>query len=218
MMRPGGDRARERAAMVEQQLLGRGIRDPRLLVAFDLVPREAFVDPSVADLAYDDSPLPIAEGQTISQPYVVALMIEALDVRPSDRVLEVGAGSGYAAAILSRLAERVFAIERQPRLATIARDRLHRLGFANVEIQTGDGTLGLPDAAPFDAILVSAGGPGIPKALIDQLAPGGRLVIPVGRPGGQRLLRLAKSPGGRTHQEDLGPVSFVPLVGDAGWR
>jgi protein-L-isoaspartate(D-aspartate) O-methyltransferase len=218
MNRPGNDRAGERAAMVEQQLIGRGIRDPRLLAAFDLVPREAFVDPSVADLAYDDSPLPIAEGQTISQPYVVALMIEALDVRPGDRVLEVGAGSGYAAAILSRLAERVFAIERQPRLADLARDRLHRHGYDNVEVRTGDGTLGLPDAAPYDAILVSAGGPGIPKALIDQLAPGGRLVIPVGRPGLQRLLRLTKSPGGRIHQEDLGPVSFVPLVGDAGWR
>jgi protein-L-isoaspartate(D-aspartate) O-methyltransferase len=217
-MRPGGDRAHERAAMVEQQLIDRGIRDRRLLAAFRLVPREAFVDPSVADLAYDDSPLPIAEGQTISQPYVVALMIEALGVRAGDRVLEVGAGSGYASAILSRLAERVYAIERQPALARTAADRLGRLGYDNVEVRTGDGTLGLPDEAPFDAILVSAGGPAIPKALIDQLAPGGRLVIPVGRPREQRLLRVTKSAIGTIHQEDLGPVSFVPLLGDAGWR
>ncbi len=216
-MRPGNDRTRERASMVQQQLIGRGIRDARLLEAFRLVPREAFVDPGVADLAYDDSPLPIDEGQTISQPYVVALMIEALGVLPRDRVLEVGAGSGYAAAILSRLAERVHAIERQRALAEAARERLHRLGYDNVEIRTGDGTLGLPDAGPFDAILVSAGGPAIPKALVDQLAPGGRLVIPVGRPLQQRLLRVTKPSGGRVQREDLGPVSFVPLVGHAGW-
>jgi len=217
-MRPGSDRARERASMVQLQLIGRGVRDRRLLAAFSVVPREAFVDPAVADLAYDDSPLPIDEGQTISQPYVVALMIEALGVRRGDLVLEVGAGSGYAAAVLSRLADRVYAIERQPALAEAARDRLHRLGYDNVEIRTGDGTLGLPDAGPFDAILVSAGGPAIPQALIDQLAPGGRLVIPVGMPREQRLLRVAKSAGGRVHREDLGQVSFVPLVGRAGWR
>ncbi len=217
-MRPGSDRARERASMVQLQLIGRGVRDRRLLAAFSVVPREAFVDPAVADLAYDDSPLPIDEGQTISQPYVVALMIEALGVRRGDLVLEVGAGSGYAAAVLSRLADRVYAIERQPALAEAARDRLHRLGYDNVEIRTGDGTLGLPDAGPFDAILVSAGGPTIPQALIDQLAPGGRLVIPVGMPREQRLLRVAKSAGGKVHREDLGQVSFVPLVGRAGWR
>ncbi len=217
-MRPGSERARERASMVQLQLIGRGVRDRRLLAAFSVVPREAFVDPAVADLAYDDSPLPIDEGQTISQPYVVALMIEALGVRRGDLVLEVGAGSGYAAAVLSRLADRVYAIERQPALAEAARDRLHRLGYDNVEIRTGDGTLGLPDAGPFDAILVSAGGPAIPQALIDQLAPGGRLVIPVGMPREQRLLRVAKSAGGRVHREDLGQVSFVPLVGRAGWR
>jgi protein-L-isoaspartate(D-aspartate) O-methyltransferase len=217
-MRPGKDRAVERAAMVEQQLIDRGIRDRRLLAAFRLVPREAFVDESVADLAYEDGPLPIAGGQTISQPYVVALMIEALGVRPGDRVLEVGAGSGYAAAIVSRLAERVYAIERQAALAKEAAERLHRLGYDNVDVRIGDGTLGLPAAAPFDAILVSAGGPGIPTALIDELALGGRLVIPVGKPHAQRLLRLAKRQDGRVHREDLGPVSFVPLLGDAGWR
>jgi protein-L-isoaspartate(D-aspartate) O-methyltransferase len=216
-VRPHIDRARERAAMIDQQLIGRGIRDRPLLAAFRAVPREAFVEPAVADLAYDDAPLPIDEGQTISQPYVVALMIEALGVGPGDRVLEVGAGSGYAAAILSRLAERVYAIERRPALAAVARDRLHRLGYGNVEIRTGDGTLGLPDAAPFDAILVSAGGPAIPNALIDQLSAGGRLVIPIGRPREQRLLRIAKSAGSTVHSEDLGPVSFVPLVGRAGW-
>jgi protein-L-isoaspartate(D-aspartate) O-methyltransferase len=217
-MLPGKNRARERARMVEHQLIDRGIRDQRLLNAFLEVPREAFVDESVADLAYEDSPLPIGEGQTISQPYVVALMIEALDVRPGDRVLEVGVGSGYAAAILSRLAELVYAIERHPDLAQAARDRLARLGGDNVDVRTGDGTLGLPDAAPFDAILVSAGGPGIPPPLIDQLAPGGRLVIPVGKTREQRLLRITKSADGRPRQQDLGPVTFVPLVGHAGWN
>ncbi len=217
-MLPGQDRARERARMVDRQLIDRGIRDQRLLNAFLQVPREAFVDRSYTDLAYDDRPLPIAGGQTISQPYVVALMIEALEVRPGDGVLEVGAGSGYAAAILSQLGERIHAIERQPALAKAAGDRLHRLGYDNVEIRTGDGTLGLPDAAPFDAILVSAGGPGIPTPLIDQLAPGGRLVIPVGKPHAQNLLRIIKRQDGRVHQEDLGPVSFVPLLGDAGWQ
>jgi protein-L-isoaspartate(D-aspartate) O-methyltransferase len=215
---PGKDRAQERAWMVEQQLIGRGIRDERMLAAFREVPREAFVDESVADLAYDDSPLPIGEGQTISQPYVVALMIEALGVRPGDRGLEVGAGSGYAAAILSRLADRIYAIERQPALALAGRDRLALLGFDNVDLRTGDGTLGLPEAAPFDAILVSAGGPGIPGPLIEQLAPDGRLVIPVGKAREQRLLRITKSGDGRAYQQDLGPVTFVPLVGDAGWR
>jgi protein-L-isoaspartate(D-aspartate) O-methyltransferase len=215
---PGKDRAQDRARMVEQQLIGRRIRDQRLLAAFREVPRDAFVDESVADLAYDDSPLPIGEGQTISQPYVVALMIEALGVRPGDRVLEVGAGSGYAAAILSRLAERVYGIERQPALALAARHRLARLGFVNVDLRPGDGTLGLPEVAPFDAILVSAGGPSIPGPLIDQLAPDGRLVIPVGKAREQRLLRIAKSGDGRAYQQDLGPVSFVRLVGDAGWR
>jgi protein-L-isoaspartate(D-aspartate) O-methyltransferase len=217
-MLPGKDRAGERARMVEHQLIDRGIRDQRLLSAFLQVPRDAFVDESVADLAYEDNPLPIGQGQTISQPYVVALMIEALGVRPGDRVLEVGVGSGYAAAILSRLADRVYGIDRQPALANAARDRLARLGCDNVDIVIGDGTLGMSDAAPFDAILVSAGGPGIPAPLIDQLAPGGRLVIPVGRAREQRLLRITKSADGTAHQRDMGPVTFVPLVGDAGWN
>lgn len=217
-MLPGKDRAGERARMVERQLIDRGIRDQRLLNAFLQVPRDAFVDESVADLAYEDNPLPIGQGQTISQPYVVALMIEALDVRPTDRVLEVGVGSGYAAAILSRLADRVFAIDRQPALANAARDRLARLGYDNVDIRIGDGTLGMSDAAPFDVILVSAGGPAIPAPLIDQLAPGGRLVIPVGKAREQRLLRIMKSAAGTAHQQDMGPVTFVPLVGDAGWN
>jgi protein-L-isoaspartate(D-aspartate) O-methyltransferase len=217
-MLPDKDRAGERTRMVEHQLIDRGIRDQRLLYAFLQVPREAFVDESVEDLAYEDSPLPIGAGQTISQPYVVALMIEALDVRPGDRVLEVGVGSGYAAAILSRLADLVYAIERHPDLAQAARHRLARLGDENVDIRTGDGTLGLPDAAPFDAILVSAGGPGIPPPLVDQLAPGGRLVIPVGKTREQRLLRITKSAEGISRQQDLGPVTFVPLVGHAGWN
>ena len=215
------DRTPDRESMVERQLKRRGIRDERVLDAFRSVPREAFVSQAVGEYAYEDSPLPIGEGQTISQPYIVALMVEALGLRPTDRVLEVGAGSGYAAAILSRLAGRVYAIERNQRLAEEARDRLHRLGQDNVEVRSGDGTLGWPDAAPFDAILVSAGGPGVPKPLLEQLAPGGRLVIPVGRPREQRLYRITRVGGGGSGdewiREDLGSVAFVPLIGKGGW-
>jgi protein-L-isoaspartate(D-aspartate) O-methyltransferase len=215
------DRTLDREAMVERQLKRRGIRDERVLDAFRTVPREAFVGPAVERAAYEDTPLPIGEGQTISQPYVVALMVEALEVRPTDRVLEVGAGSGYAAAILSRLAGRVYAVERNRRLAEGARDRLGRLGYDNIEIRVADGTLGWPEAAPFDAILVSAGGPGMPTPLLDQLAPGGRLVIPIGRPREQTLFRVTRVRGQGSRdewlREDLGPVMFVPLIGQGGW-
>lgn len=201
--------------MVDWQLRDRGIADARVLAAFAAVPREAFVEPRLADAAYDDAPLPIGHGQTISQPYVVALMVEALRVATADTVLEVGAGSGYAAAILSRLARRVVAVERHAELAEAARDRLAALGCANVEVHEGDGTRGWPEAAPFDAILVSAGGIRVPPALTDQLAPGGRLVIPVGGPHEQELLRLVRRGPGGLDRERLGRVSFVPLV-DAG--
>lgn len=211
------DRAVAREAMVEGQLRRRGIADQRILDAFRAMPREVFVRPDQAAVAYDDGPLPIGEGQTISQPYVVALMVEALEVRPTDRVLEVGAGSGYAAAILGRLAGRVFAIERHERLAAAARERLRALGVDTVEVRAGDGTQGLPDEAPFDAILVSAGGPDVPAPLLEQLAPRGRLVIPVGRPREQRLVRVAGHDR-EWRREDLGPVAFVPLVGAAGWH
>jgi protein-L-isoaspartate(D-aspartate) O-methyltransferase len=211
------DRALDRESMVDRQLRRRGIRDEGVLEAFRSVPREAFVGDAVGEFAYEDTALPIEEGQTISQPYIVAVMVQALDLRPTDRVLEVGAGSGYAAAILARRAERVFAIERNPRLAEAARDRLHRLGYHNVEVRAEDGTLGWPEEAPFDAILVSAGGPDVPRALLEQLAPGGRLVIPVGGTRQQRLLRITRV-GDEWRHEDLGPVTFVPLIGEGGWK
>jgi protein-L-isoaspartate(D-aspartate) O-methyltransferase len=206
------DRALERERMVERQLHARGVEDERVLEAFREVPREVFVEPGLEQVAYTDAPLPIGESQTISQPYVVALMVEALEIRPSDRVLEVGAGSGYAAAILSRLAAEVYAIERHPSLAREARERIDRLGYDNVKIRAGDGTLGWPEAAPFDAILVSAGGPDVPLALIEQLARGGRIAIPVGTSSEQELIRITKSEGGRLRTQNLGPVMFVPLI------
>jgi protein-L-isoaspartate(D-aspartate) O-methyltransferase len=212
------DRALERERMVERQLRARGVESQRVLDAFREVPREAFVEPGLEEFAYTDAPLPIGESQTISQPYVVALMVEALEIRPGDRVLEVGAGSGYAAAILSRLASEVYAIERHGSLAREAQERIERLGYDNVEIRSGDGTLGWPEAAPFDAILVSAGGPDVPPALLEQLAPGGRIVIPVGTSREQELIRITKSADGRLRKENLGPVMFVPLIGHGGWK
>ena len=212
------DPSRARDRMVEVQIARRGVRDPRVLDAMRAVPREAFVEPGLAGFAYEDGPLPIGEGQTISQPYVVALMVEAAGVGPGGRVLEVGAGSGYAAAVLGRIAGRVHAVERHPSLAAAARRRLERLGYDNVELRAGDGTLGWPEAAPFDAILVAAGGPGVPRALMEQLAVGGRLVIPVGGgEGRQRLLRVTRTGAAGYEEEDLGAVAFVPLVGEQGW-
>ncbi len=205
-----------REAMVSRQIEGRGIRDRRLLAALREVPRERFVPENLAAYAYDDTPLPIAEGQTISQPYIVAAMIEAADVGPDDRVLEVGAGSGYAAAVLSRMAAQVFAIERHQALADAAEGRLADLGYGNVTVIAGDGSGGLPDHAPFDAILVAARGPEVPDALRRQLAPGGRLVIPVGGEKLQTLRRLTRTGEDEWISDDLGPVRFVPLVGAHG--
>ena len=205
-----------RDEMVEQQIARRGVRDPRVLDALYAVPREAFVPAHLAELAYDDTPLPIDEEQTISQPYVVALMAEALELSPEDRVLEIG--SGYAAAVLSRLAREVYAVERHGTLAESARARLERLGYDNIHILHGDGTLGWPGHAPYDAIVVAAGGPDVPPALLDQLSPGGRLVIPVGTdPRLQKLVRVRRGLDGADRREDLGDVRFVPLVGVQGW-
>jgi protein-L-isoaspartate(D-aspartate) O-methyltransferase len=212
------DFAREREAMVERQMRRRGISEKSILEAFMTVPREAFVGDDHAHLAYGDHPLPIEAGQTISQPYIVAVMIQAAAIEPDDNVLEVGAGSGYAAAVISRIAGKVIAIERQHDLIAAARERLRRLGYDNVEIVEGDGTRGCPDHAPFDAILAAASGSHVPEALITQLAPGGRLVMPVGDPGGiQELIKVTKQEDGILKQENLGGVRFVPLIGEQGW-
>jgi len=199
--------------MVETQIARRGVSDSHVLRAMAQAPRERFVDAHMADLAYEDMPLPIGQGQTISQPYIVAAMIEAAGVRPGDRVLEVGAGSGYAAAVLGLIAKQVYAVERLETLAALARQRLAALGYRNVQVLTGDGARGLPDHAPFDAILVSAGAPSVPAALKQQLATGGRLVIPVGGHDGQRLKKIIRRTEDRYEEQDLEGVLFVPLVG-----
>ncbi len=209
----------EREAMVERQLKRRGIGEQHILDAFLAVPREAFVSDEHAHLAYGDHPLPIAANQTISQPYIVALMIQAAEIGPGDAVLEVGAGSGYAAALIGRIAEKVIAIERQPELVDIARERLRRLAHDNVEVVEGDGTRGWPAHAPYDAILAAASGSHVPQALIAQLVPGGRLVMPIGDPrGAQELVKVTKQENGILRQENLGGVRFVPLIGEEGWR
>ena len=213
------DFALEREAMVEQQMRRRGISEKPILEAFMAVPREAFVSDDHAPLAYGDHPLPIGAGQTISQPYIVALMIQAARIGPGDRVLEVGAGSGYAAAVISRIARKVVGIERQHELVEVARERLRRLGYDNVEIVEGDGTKGWLDDAPYDAIIAAASGSHVPEALIAELAPGGRLVMPIGDPGAiQELVKVTKQAGGILTQENLGSVRFVPLIGEAGWK
>ncbi|WP_246696744.1 protein-L-isoaspartate(D-aspartate) O-methyltransferase [Methylobacterium planeticum] len=210
--------ARQRAHMVARQIAARGLTDARLLAAVRAVPRECFVPPHLRAFAYEDGPLPIAAGQTISQPYIVALMIDAAALAPGDRVLEIGAGSGYAAAVMSRLAAEILAVERHALLAEEARRCLGRLGYGNVAVRHGDGTLGWPEAAPFDAIVVAAGGPEVPGPLRRQLRIGGRLVMPVGaRPGSQRLVRLLRRGEEDFSEDALGLVSFVPLIGAEGW-
>ena len=211
------DFAKARIEMIEEQILRRGLRDPSVIAAMAAVPREAFVPLDLAEDAYQDCALPIAEGQTISQPYIVAAMLAGAQLEAGDRVLEVGVGSGYAAAVISRIAAQVYGIERNDTLAKAAGVRLEALGYANIELATGDGSGGWPGAAPFDAIIVSAGGPRVPEALKRQLADGGRLVMPVGPPGDQRLLRLIRH-GGEFDQDDLGGVRFVALIGEEGWQ
>lgn len=204
--------------MVAEQLVSRGITDERVLAAMETVPREEFIPPPWRSHAYDDGPVPIGSGQTISQPYIVAAMIEMLRPRPTDRVLEVGAGCGYAAAVLSRIVAVVYAIERHHTLVTEARDRLTRLGYDNVELHHGNGTVGWPKEAPYDGIIVAAGAPRIPQTLKRQLATGGRLVIPVGRTlESQQLVRVVRHEEDEFEEQRLAPVRFVPLVGDEGW-
>lgn len=212
------DFAKLRERMVTNQIEARGLRSPALLKAFRQVPREAFVSDDCAEAAYGDHPLPIESGQTISQPYIVALMIDAAGVKAGDRVLEIGAGSGYAAAVLGQIADQVIAIERQPELVPIAQERMRRLGYGNVTIVEGDGTRGWPDGAPYDAILAAASGSHVPQALIDQLAEDGRLVMPVGEPGSvQQLIKATRAADGSVEREELGAVRFVPLIGEQGW-
>lgn len=212
------DFAQARQTMVERQIAGRGIRDANVLDAMRMVPREEFVPERLRRCAYDDGPLPIGEGQTISQPYVVALMIEAAALRPGERALEIGTGSGYAAALMGHIASDVFTVERHAALADRARSCLERLGYANIRVITGDGTLGLPGEAPFDVIIASAGGPGVPEAWKQQLAAGGRIVMPVGgRHGYQDLVKLVLGSDGGLAKEYLGGVRFVPLIGAQGW-
>lgn len=205
-----------RLAMVAAQIRKRGIRSPQLLEAMERVPRHRFVPAEFAARAYNDEPLAIGHHQTISQPYMVAAMTEALELTGAERVLEVGTGSGYQAAVLGELAHEVVTIESRPSLAVSARERLAALGYSNIRVEVGDGTLGWPASAPFDAILVAAAAPRIPPLLIEQLAEGGRLLIPVGREGRQTLMRVRKL-NGKTIEESLFDCQFVPLRGQFGW-
>jgi protein-L-isoaspartate(D-aspartate) O-methyltransferase len=200
----------ERQTMVDDQIQGRGIADQRVLAAMRSVPRERFVPANVSTEAYADHPLPIGFGQTISQPYIVAYMSEALQVSTSSKVLEIGTGSGYQAAVLGELAGEVYSIEIVPQLADRARQTLGALGYKNVHVRTGDGYLGWPEQAPFDRIMVTAAPDHVPQPLVDQLATGGRLVIPVGR-ADQDLLLITRTPQGVVQQRTI-PVRFVPLV------
>lgn len=211
------DIEKQRQDMVRKQLEQRGITDERVLDAMARVPRHLFVPAEEQPRAYGDHALPIDEGQTISQPFVVALMAQALQLQPRDRVLEIGAGSGYAAAVLSLLGGEIYTIERKPALAHSAEQRLRELGYTNIHVLAADGTAGLPEYAPFDAIIVSAAAPWVPRPLREQLAEGGRLVIPVGGREAQILLRLTRVDH-QTRTERLGEVRFVPLIGDHAWE
>ena len=208
---------RERTRMVEDQLVRRGITDARVLAAMRRVPRHLFVEEALRDRAYGDHALPIGEEQTISQPYIVALMTSLLDLQGTEKVLEVGTGSGYQAAVLAHIARRVCSIERLPRLAQRARALLDGLGYSNVWVRVGGGTLGWPDEAPFDRILVAAGGPAVPPPLFEQLAPGGRMVLPLGDVEAQTLT-LVENAGGTMKLTPHGDCKFVRLVGKYAWE
>jgi len=216
MNKAKNDFSKARLKMVEDQIIARGIRDPRVIAAMKKVPRHLFVEEALQSQAYSDHPLPIGEKQTISQPYMVALMTETLLLTGRDKVLEIGAGSGYQTCILAEIALKVFSIERIRSLAIQVRKLVYELGYLNVEIKFSDGTLGWMEESPFDAIMVTAGSPGIPQPLVDQLAVGGRLVIPVGDPTDQELIRVTRTEGG-IKKEDLGGCRFVRLIGQHGW-
>ncbi len=209
--------ARERDRMVAEQLVKRGIADPLVLEAMRSTPRHLFVDPALRDRAYGDHPLPIGEGQTITQPFMVARMTELLRLTGKEKVLEIGTGSGYQAAVLARLAARVCTVERIPKLATRARETLEAIGASNVWVRTANGTFGWPDEAPFDRIVVTAGGPSVPPPLFEQLAEGGRMVMPVGSEDSQRLQVVDKISGEAKMTEDSGCV-FVKLIGKYAWE
>jgi protein-L-isoaspartate(D-aspartate) O-methyltransferase len=211
------DYQKERLIMVEEQLRRRGISDRRVLEAMEKIPRHLFVLGDYRDSAYEDRPLPIGEGQTISQPYMVAIMTQSLELEGRERVLEIGTGSGYQTAILAELAQKVFTIERIPTLTERARKVLGDLGYANISFFSGDGSRGWPEEAPFDGIMVTAGSPDVPPTLKSQLAEGGRLVIPTGPRFTQTLYKLTRE-GDRFIEEELTGCVFVPLVGDYGWK
>lgn len=211
---------KQRLRMVDSQIRSRGITDPHVLKAMETIPRHLFIDKGLMDQAYNDNPLPIGEGQTISQPYIVALMTEALELRGKEKVLEIGTGSGYQTAILAELAERVFSVERIASIASKARKLLDSLNYFNVAIRVGDGTYGWREESPFEAIIVTAGAPDIPRILVEQLASGGRLVLPVGDRNLQTLIKLTRlsEDANNLKKEDLGGCRFVSLVGEYGWK
>jgi protein-L-isoaspartate(D-aspartate) O-methyltransferase len=209
--------ARERERMVDEQLARRGVTDARVLDAMRRIPRHRFVEEGLAHSAYEDHPLPIGEGQTISQPYIVALMTSLLELTGQEKVLEVGTGSGYQTAVLGALARRVCSIERLPRLAERARTMLESLGVSNVWIRVGNGALGWPDEAPFDRILVAAGGPTVPPPLMEQLGEGGRMILPVGSAEDQ-VLTVVERTGGEIRSREMGECKFVKLVGKYAWE
>ncbi len=205
-----------RRRMVERQIEARGVTDARILEAMLEIPRHLFVPEIYRSAAYDDGPLPIGHGQTISQPYIVAVMTDMLEITPGDRILEIGGGSGYQAAILGRLATEVITIERLPDIAALARRNLNAVGAANVTVVEGNGTLGYTERAPYDGIIVTAAAPDVPEPLVEQLAEGGRLIAPVGSRGMQMLVKIVKKEG-RVVRTSHGGVMFVPLIGAYGW-
>jgi protein-L-isoaspartate(D-aspartate) O-methyltransferase len=208
---------KERLRMVEEQIAWRGVKDERVLAAMRKVKRHEFLPEAIRAMSYEDSALPLGEGQTMSQPYMVGLMTELLELKGTERVLEIGTGSGYQAAILAELCEKVYTVERLKLLADRARMNLDQLGYRSVAIKVYDGTYGWKEMAPFDAILVTAGSPDIPAPLIDQLKDGGRIVIPVGDRFGQTLIKVVKTPQGLVKERSI-PCVFVPLIGNHGWK